>query len=73
MRKKIRLDIMDIDKYRRTVGIVWLENRNINLEMIREGYAKAYEEYLKAPYRSEFLSAQKEARSSRRGLWNLPE
>ena len=73
MGKKIRLDIMDIDKYRRTVGIVWLENRNINLEMIREGYAKAYEEYLKAPYRSEFLSAQKEARSSRRGIWNLPE
>ena len=73
MGKKIRLDIMDIDKYKRMVGIIWLGNRNINLEMIREGYAKAYDEYLKEPYRSEFQSAQKEARSSRRGLWNLPE
>lgn len=73
MGKEIRMDVMDIDKYKRTVGIIWLESRNINLEMIREGYTKAYEEYLKAPYRSEFLSAQKEARSSRRGIWNLPE
>ena len=73
MRKKIRMDIMDIDKDRQALGIIWLGNRNINLEMIREGYAKADDEYLKEPYRSEFQSAQKEARSSRRGLWNLPE
>ena len=73
MGKKIRMDIMDIDKSRQTFGIIWLGNRNINLEMIREGYAKAYDEYLKEPYRSEFRLAQKEARSSRRGLWNLPE
>ena len=73
MGKKIRLDVLDIDKYKRTVGIIWLGSRNINLEMIREGYAKAYDQYLKEPYRSEFQSAQKEARSSRSGLWNLPE
>ena len=73
MGKQIRMDILDIDKYKRTVGIIWLGNRNINLEMIREGYAKAYDQYLKGSYRSEFLSAQNEARSSRRGIWNLPE
>jgi len=32
------LDIIDIDKYRRMVGIVRLGDRNINLEMVREGY-----------------------------------
>ena len=52
IKKKIRMDVLDIDKYRRTVGIIWLGNRNINLEMVREGYAKAYDKYLKGSYRS---------------------
>jgi endonuclease YncB( thermonuclease family) len=55
MGKQVRLDILDIDKYRRMVGMIYLDNRNINLEMIREGYAEAFVEYLKPPYRTQFL------------------
>jgi endonuclease YncB( thermonuclease family) len=73
MGKLIRLDFMDIDQHKRMMGMIWLGNRNINLEMIREGYAGADTEYLKEPYRSQFLSAQSEARSARKGIWNLPE
>ena len=53
MCKKVKVDILDIDKYRRMVGMIYLDDRNINLEMIREGYAEAFIEYLKEPYRSE--------------------
>ena len=42
-------------------------SRNINLEMVREGYAEAYVEYLREPYRGEFLAAQREAKAARRG------
>jgi endonuclease YncB( thermonuclease family) len=73
MGKQVRLDILDIDKYRRMVGIIWLGERNINLEMIKEGYAEAYVEYLKAPYRSKFIDAEQEARSANKGIWSLPE
>ena len=73
MRKQVKLDIIDIDKYRRMVGIVWLGDRNINLEMVREGHAEAYPEYLKPPYRAEFIGAEREAKSARRGIWKLPE
>ncbi len=69
----VRLDVLDIDKYRRMVGIVWLGDRNINLEMIREGHAEAFMEYLKPPYRAQFLEAEREAKSARRGIWSLPE
>lgn len=48
-RKRVRMDIVDIDQYQRMVGIVWIDNRNINLEMVREGYAEAYPEFLKEP------------------------
>lgn len=73
MRKQVKLDIIDIDKYRRMVGIVWLGDRNINLEMLSEGYAEAYVEYLKPPYRSEFIEAEREAKSANKGIWKLPE
>jgi len=69
--KKVRLDIMDIDKYKRMVGIVWADKRNINLEMVREGFAEAYVEYLREPYREEFMRSEEEARSSSRGIWSL--
>jgi micrococcal nuclease len=71
MGKQVQLEISDIDKYKRMVGIIWIGNRNINLEMVQEGYAEAYLEHLKEPYRSQFIRAEKEARSARRGIWSL--
>jgi endonuclease YncB( thermonuclease family) len=73
MGKQVRLDIIDIDRYKRMVGIIYLDDRNINLEMVSEGYAEAYVEYLKAPYRSKFIEAEQESRSARKGIWSLPE
>ena len=71
MGKQVRLDIIDIDRYKRMVGVIWIGNRNINLEMVKEGYAEAYLEYLKEPYRAQFIQAEKEARSAKRGIWSL--
>jgi endonuclease YncB( thermonuclease family) len=70
---KVKLDIIEVDQYRRMVGVIWLEGRNINLEMIREGYADTYVEFLRYPYRKPFLDARREARSAKRGIWSLPE
>lgn len=73
MGRQVRLDIINIDRYKRLVGIIWLLNRNINMEMLSEGYAEAYVEYLNAPYRSKFMEAQLEARSAKKGVWSLLE
>jgi len=73
MGKHVKLEIIDIDKYRRMVGMVWLDERNINLEMVKEGYAEAFIEYLRPPYKSQFLNAEKEARAARKNIWSLPE
>jgi len=70
MGKQVRLDIIDIDQYKRMVGMIWIGNRNINLEMVKEGYAEAYVEYLKEPYRAQFIQAEREAKSARRGIWS---
>ena len=71
MGKKVRVDILDIDKYRRIVGMIYLDDRNINLEMVKEGYAEAFVEYLKPPYREEFLAIQRGTQSARKGIWSL--
>ncbi len=71
MDKLVRLDIIDIDRYKRMVGMIWIDNRNITLEMVRAGYAEAYTEYLKEPFKNEFMRAEKEAKAVKRGVWGL--
>lgn len=70
--KRVTVDIIDIDRYRRLIGIVFLGSRNINLEMVREGWAEVYREYLRPPYREQFLEAEKQAKKEKRGIWGLP-
>ncbi len=68
--KKARVVIMDIDRYRRSVSVLYLDNRDINREMVKEGYAWAYTEYLRGPYASEYIEAENEARRKKLGLWH---
>lgn len=72
MGKQVKIDILDIDKYRRMVGMIYFDGRNINLEMVNEGCAEAFIEYLKEPYKKVFLEAEREARSTKKGIWSLP-
>jgi endonuclease YncB( thermonuclease family) len=69
LRKDVTLTIQDIDRYKRVVGIIRIDNRNINEEMVRDGWAWAYREYLRGPYASEFIDAEREARGKKLGLW----
>jgi len=73
MGKQVKVDIIEFDKYRRAVCMVWLDDRNINLEMVREGYAEGFIEYLKPPYRAQFLEAEQEARKANQGIWLIPD
>jgi micrococcal nuclease len=68
-RQKVKLDVMDIDRYKRLVCLVWLGGRNINQEMVAEGWAWAYRRYLDTPYASKFIGLEELARSERLGLW----
>ncbi|MHB8770512.1 MAG: thermonuclease family protein [Syntrophales bacterium] len=68
--RSVRVEILDIDRYRRMVAILWLAERNVNQEMIAAGMAEAYGEYLKKPYRVLFLQAEQEAKAQGRGVWS---
>lgn len=68
-RQRVRVDVMDIDKYKRLVSVVWLSGRDINREMIVEGHAWAYRKYLAEAYASDYISAEDQARKAGKGLW----
>jgi len=54
---------------KRSVGIVYLNGKNINQEMVAEGWAWAYRQYLDRPHASEFIKLEEQARAKKLGLW----
>lgn len=67
--KTVMIQILDKDKYKRMVSVVWIGDRNINKEMVAEGWAWAYRKYLDRPHASEYIDAEEQARKAKRGLW----
>jgi endonuclease YncB( thermonuclease family) len=65
----VRVDVTDVDRYRREVGRIFLGDHFINLEMGRDGFAWRNVRYDKA---GEFTDAERGAREKRRGLWADP-
>jgi len=68
-RQRVRVEVRDVDKYDRLVSVIWLGSRDINREMVAEGWAWAYRKYLDRPHASDYMSAEEQARSRRAGLW----
>jgi len=68
-RKRVKVEIMDIDQYKRMVAVIWLDGKNINQQTVAEGYAWAYRQYLDRPHASEYIQAEEQARAKRLGLW----
>jgi endonuclease YncB( thermonuclease family) len=69
MGRKVTAEIIDIDQYKRGVAIIHYAGRDINREMVAEGMAWAYRQYLQGAYESEYINSEARARSHRAGLW----
>jgi len=55
--------------YGREICLIYFNGKDINLEMVKAGYAWAYRRYLKRPYASKYIDAERKARDNRLGLW----
>jgi len=74
LKKLVLGQVVDVEltgskTYNREVCIIRKNGVNVNLEMVKRGYAWAYVRYLKRPHASEYLDAEKEARTKKLGLW----
>ena len=59
----------DTDRYGRLVGQVYVGNLQVNRQMVGEGMAWVYLEYLED---KSLLQLEQAARAAKRGLWSLP-
>ena len=62
----VKVTVVDTDRYGRKVGKIWLDGRDINRELVREGHAWVYERYLSD---KTLRHDQKLAKSEHQGLW----
>ena len=69
MGRRVTVEIIDIDQYKRSVAVIRYEGRDINREMVSEGMAWAYRQFLQGAYASEYIGAENQAHSRRAGLW----
>lgn len=64
--KYVMLKVHQQDRYGRTVGEIYLGQQNINKQMVKNGMAWAYKEYVKD---QEYLSLENTAKRQKLGLW----
>lgn len=67
--RQVTAEIIDIDLHKRVVAVIRYAGRDINREMVSEGMAWAYRQYLQGEYASEYIRVENRARSHRAGFW----
>lgn len=68
-RKRIRVEVQDVDRYGRYVAKVYVGSMYVNEEMLRAGLAWFYSYHADAGSNADLVAAEREAREARRGLW----
>lgn len=66
----VKVEVVDVDRYGRTVGRVYIKNMNVNRHLVESGNCWVYPRYAKD---KELFTLQDDAKAAERGLWRLPE
>jgi endonuclease YncB( thermonuclease family) len=66
----VTVEVIDVDRYGRTVGRVFIKGMNTNRHLVESGNCWVYPKYAKD---KELFTLQDEAKAAKRGLWRLPE
>ena len=65
-KKKVRCEVQDsLDRYRRYIGVCFIEEINLNKWMVRNGHAVAFRRYSK-----NYIKDENYAKKNKIGLWS---
>lgn len=67
--QSVEVEVMDKDRYGRTVARIFVEGDDVNAAQLRSGHAWLYRQYCKDWVCGEWARLEAEARSSEAGLW----
>jgi len=68
----VQVRSIERDRYGRTVAELFLGSRSVNLQMVAQGQAAVYTQYLSgcAATQNQYLQAENQAKQQRLGFWN---
>jgi endonuclease YncB( thermonuclease family) len=66
----VTIEVIDVDRYKRTVGRVYIKGMNVNRHLVESGNCWVYPRYAKD---QKLFDLQEQAKAAKRGLWRLPE
>ncbi len=69
LKRNVQVHQKDIDKYGRLVGQIFVDGRDLGLELLQAGMVWWYRQYCDDPL---YGQAQDSAQQQRRGLWGAP-
>jgi micrococcal nuclease len=68
--KRVKVEIYQVDRYKRLLSTVFLDGKDINLAMIEAGLAEVYRGPESGnPYKPQYQAAEDAARSVKKGMW----
>lgn len=67
----VKLRLITQDRYGREIAEVYHDDILVNLQMVREGQAAIYEEYIEPCDATRYRAAQQQAQRSRLGIWTF--
>lgn len=68
MGKEVDIEPFSQDRYERMIGIIFLGDVNVNLELVKRGHAWAYRQYMREED-SALCINEAAARTAKKGLW----
>lgn len=72
LERKVNIEGHGLDEFNRVIGVVYLNGVNINLQMIKGGYARVRKEGpLDSLYLLPYLKSEEIARRFGRGIWSV--
>jgi micrococcal nuclease len=68
----IKLRLANVDLYKRLIGEVYVDNQSINLNMVSDGQAVVYRQYLSIcrDTKADYLDAESKAKNKGAGFWS---
>lgn len=68
----VQMRRIEVDRYGRVVAELYVNGRSLNLQLVQEGQAVVYPQYLKgcASTQNQYLQAEQQARAARLGFWS---
>jgi len=67
--RSVRLESFGPDAYKRVLAVLWVDGKNVNVEMVRAGLAEVYRGSRCQAYCRELSEAEIHAQRNRLGIW----